>query len=73
MNALNEKPNAELLPRRSEASTTIDGAYSPPPKDHGGKIWIRTSAMVNAPVCKSFMACGAMWSLRLSGKSRSCL
>ena len=49
MNALNEKPGAGMLPSRSEASTIADGRYAPPPKDHDGKIWIRTSATVNAP------------------------
>lgn len=49
MNVLNEKPNAEMLPQRSEASTIADGRYVPPPKDQDGKIWIRTSAVVNAP------------------------
>jgi len=49
VNALNEKPNAEVSPRQTEASTILDGRYVPPPKDGDGKIWIRTSAMVNAP------------------------
>ena len=54
VNALNEKPNAEMLPRRSEASTILDGRYAPPPKDQDGKIWIRTSAMVNGPAEKLY-------------------
>ncbi len=49
MNALNDKPNAEVLPRQSEASTIVDGRYAPPPKDDDGKIWVRTSALINAP------------------------
>jgi uncharacterized membrane protein len=48
VNALNEKPNAEALPRRSGASIVLDGRYLPPPQDGDGKIWIRTSALVNA-------------------------
>ena len=48
MNALNEKPNAEEVPRRSGASTILDGRYLPPPQDGDGKIWVRTSALVNA-------------------------
>jgi uncharacterized membrane protein len=48
MNALNEKPNAEVLPRRSGASIMLDGRYMTPPQDGDGKIWIRTSALVNA-------------------------
>ena len=47
MNALNEKPKAEEVPRRSGASI-IDGRYLPPPQDGDGKIWVRTSALVNA-------------------------
>jgi uncharacterized membrane protein len=49
MNALNEKPNAEEVPRRSGASVILDGRYLPPPQDGDGKIWVRTSALVNAP------------------------
>ena len=49
MNALNEKPNAEEVPRWSGASVILDGRYLPPPQDGDGKIWIRTSALVNAP------------------------
>ena len=50
MNALNEKLNAEALPTPAAASTILDGRYVPPPKDDDGRIWIRTSAIVNAPV-----------------------
>jgi uncharacterized membrane protein len=50
MNALNEKPNAEEAPRWSGASVILDGCYLPPPQDENGKIWVRTSALVNAPV-----------------------
>jgi uncharacterized membrane protein len=49
VNAPNEKPNAEVLPRQTEASTILKGRYVPPPKDSDGKVWIRTSALVNAP------------------------
>lgn len=49
MNALNEKPNAEEVPRRSGASVILDNRYLPPPQDGDGKIWVRTSALVNAP------------------------
>lgn len=48
MNALNDKPNAEEVPRNSGASVILDGRYLPPPQDGDGKIWIRTSALVNA-------------------------
>jgi uncharacterized membrane protein len=49
MNALNEKPKAEEVPRRSGVSVIHDGRYLPPPHDEDGKIWVRTSALVNAP------------------------
>lgn len=49
MNALNEKPNAEEVPRRSGASVILDNRYLPSPQDGDGKIWVRTSALVNAP------------------------
>jgi uncharacterized membrane protein len=49
MNALSEKPNAEEVPRRSGASVILDGRYLPPPQDGDGKIWVRTSVLINAP------------------------
>jgi uncharacterized membrane protein len=49
MSALNEKPNAEAVPRRGGASIILDGRYLPPPQDGDGRIWLRTSALVNAP------------------------
>lgn len=49
MNALNEKRNAEEVPHRSGASIILDSRYLPPPVDGDGKIWVRTSALVNAP------------------------
>lgn len=48
MDALTEKPNAAALPRQSGASIILDGRYMPPPQDGDGKIWVRTSALVNA-------------------------
>ena len=48
MSALNEKPEAEGVPRRSGASIILDGRYLPPPQDGDGRIWIRTSLLVNA-------------------------
>ncbi len=46
MAALTEKPNAESLPRSTGASIIIDGRYLPPPQDEDGKLWVRTSALV---------------------------
>ena len=44
--ALNEKPNAEALPTASSAGVVVDGRYVPPPEDKDGKIWVRTSALM---------------------------
>lgn len=44
--ALNEKPNAEILPAATSAGVVVDGRYVPPPEDKDGKIWVRTSALV---------------------------
>jgi uncharacterized membrane protein len=46
--ALNEKPYAEELPVAGSASTFLDGHYLPPPEDKDGKLWVRTSALVQA-------------------------
>jgi uncharacterized membrane protein len=46
--ALNEKPNAEALPTMASAGVTLNGRYLPPPEDKDGKIWVRTSALVQA-------------------------
>jgi uncharacterized membrane protein len=42
---LQEKPNAEPVFKMS-ASVVIDGHYAPPPEDKDGKIWVRTSALI---------------------------
>jgi uncharacterized membrane protein len=46
--ALKEKPNAEELPISSSAAIFIEGRYIPPPQDKDGKIWVRTTALVQA-------------------------
>jgi uncharacterized membrane protein len=55
--ALNEKPFAEALPMAVAASVIIDGRYLPPPEDKDGKLWVRTSALVQA----NAHALYAMW------------
>jgi uncharacterized membrane protein len=45
---LTEKPNAEQVPFSASAGVVIDGRYLPPPQDKDGKIWARTSAIVQA-------------------------
>ena len=46
MSALNEKSNAEPLPRLSGAAVVQDGHYLPPPEDGDGKVWVRASVLV---------------------------
>jgi uncharacterized membrane protein len=48
MVAVAERPKAEVLPRESGAAALIEGHYTPPPKDHDGKTWVRTSVIVQA-------------------------
>ena len=46
--ALSEKPNAEALPSSGSAGIVVDGRYLPPPEDKDGKIWVRTTVLVQA-------------------------
>lgn len=46
--ALAEKPGADVLPERSGASVLFEGRYMPPPEDKDGKLWARTTALVQA-------------------------
>jgi uncharacterized membrane protein len=46
MSALNEKPNAEELPLTGSVGMIVDGRYLPPPEDKDGKLWVRTSALI---------------------------
>jgi uncharacterized membrane protein len=46
MSALNEKPNAEELPLTGSVGMIVDGRYLPPPEDKAGKLWVRTSALI---------------------------
>jgi uncharacterized membrane protein len=55
--ALNEKPLAEALPTATAASVILDGRYLPPPEDKDGKLWVRTSALVQADARELY----AMW------------
>jgi uncharacterized membrane protein len=54
---LTEKPNAEPLPQSSSASTILNGRYLPPPEDKDGKLWVRTSALVQ----KDAQSLYALW------------
>jgi uncharacterized membrane protein len=55
--ALSEKPNAEALPSSGSAGIVVDGRYLPPPEDKDGKIWVRTTALVQADAQELY----AMW------------
>jgi uncharacterized membrane protein len=46
--ALKEKPYAEELPVTGAAGMILDGRYLPPPEDKDGKLWVRTSALIQA-------------------------
>jgi uncharacterized membrane protein len=46
--ALTERPNAEVVPSSGSVGMIVDGRYLPPPDDKDGKIWVRTSALVQA-------------------------
>jgi uncharacterized membrane protein len=45
-NLLHEKPNAEPIPRSASAGVMLNGRYMPPPPDEDGKLWVRTSALI---------------------------
>jgi uncharacterized membrane protein len=54
---LSEKPSAEPVPQASGASIILNGRYLPPPEDKDGKLWVRTSALIQ----KDPQALYAMW------------
>jgi uncharacterized membrane protein len=43
---LTEKPHAEPTPTFASAGVMLDGKYIPPPQDRDGRMWIRTTALV---------------------------
>ncbi|HEY4354631.1 MAG TPA: SRPBCC family protein [Acidobacteriaceae bacterium] len=55
--ALKEKPGADVLPVTNGASVLLNGRYLPPPEDKDGKLWIRTSALIQADAGPLY----AMW------------
>jgi uncharacterized membrane protein len=55
--ALTEKPYAEAVPNSGSAGIVVDGRYLPPPEDKDGKIWVRTTAVVQAGTQQLY----AMW------------
>jgi uncharacterized membrane protein len=56
-NALNERPSFEELPKSTTAAVIQNGRYLPPPEDKDGKLWIRTSALVQEEAESLYM----MW------------
>jgi uncharacterized membrane protein len=54
---LSEKPHAEKLPATGAVGMIVDGRYLPSPKDEDGKLWVRTSALVQADARKLY----SMW------------
>jgi uncharacterized membrane protein len=54
---LSERPNAEAVPNSRSARTIVDGRYLPPPEDKDGKIWVRTTALIQGDAQKLY----AIW------------
>jgi uncharacterized membrane protein len=46
--ALKEKPYAEEVPASAGAGVVVNGRYLPPPADKDGKLWVRTTALIQA-------------------------
>src|SRR5882757_7466470 len=44
--ALKEKPCAERISATGAAGMIIDGRYLPPPEDKDGKLWVRSSVLI---------------------------
>lgn len=45
---LKEKPAAESLSEARGTSVIINGHYAPPPEDKDGKLWVRTSMLIQS-------------------------
>jgi uncharacterized membrane protein len=46
--ALREKPGAEPIEDARGTSVIINGHYAPPPEDKDGKLWVRTSMLIQS-------------------------
>jgi uncharacterized membrane protein len=53
--ALKEKPHAQELPVTGPAGMILDGRYLPPPEDKDGKLWVRTTALIQAAAQDLYM------------------
>jgi uncharacterized membrane protein len=54
---LSERPNAEAVPNSGSAGMIVDGRYLPAPEDKDGKIWVRTTALIQGDAQKLY----AIW------------
>ncbi len=52
-----ERPNAEEVPLSASAGVALNGKYLPPPADKDGKIWARTSVVIQAKAAELY----ALW------------
>jgi uncharacterized membrane protein len=55
--AVKEKSNDREVPESGAAGMIINGHYLPPPEDKDGKIWVRTSALIQTDAKDLY----AMW------------
>lgn len=54
---LSERPNAEAVPNSGSPGMIVDGRYLPPPEDKDGKIWVRTTVLIQTDAQKLY----AIW------------
>jgi uncharacterized membrane protein len=79
--ALSEKPFAEDLPSSAPAGVIVDGRYLPPPEDKDGKVWVRTSALIQSDAAELYkiwrrVEDAPLWqeqikAVRITGESKS--
>jgi uncharacterized membrane protein len=58
MDLISKKTNLPAEPRYRSAAVTLDGRYLPPPQDKDGRLWVRTSAIIQADAMKLY----GLWS-----------
>jgi uncharacterized membrane protein len=73
---LREKPNAETLPVSSSAAIITDEKYLPPPQDKDGKIWVRTTALIQGDADRLYQAWreienAPLWQEQISSVTRT--
>lgn len=54
---LTEKHDAETLPTTTAAGVILNARYQPPPVDKDGKLWVRTSALIQVDAQEAY----ALW------------